>query len=100
MPFTQGCSRSVSNLVLIGTLVLVKKILNFMNVFSLLRNYLPLEKGVALHLNILESFFIHGCIVPSLFEIGTVVLEMRILKFRQCILFRNYLPLEKDIPLL
>ena len=29
--------------------------LNFVNVFSLFRNYLPLEKGAALHLNKLES---------------------------------------------
>ena len=30
--------------------------LNFVNVLSLFRNYLPLEMGVALHLNNLESF--------------------------------------------
>ena len=35
-------------------------------------------------------------IVPSLVEIGPVVLEKKIFKFRQCIsLFRNYHPLEK-----
>ena len=39
-----------------GSVVLEKKIfLNFVNVFSLFRNYLPLEKGGALHLNKLES---------------------------------------------
>ena len=32
-----------------------KRILNFVNVFSLFRNYLPLEKGEALHLKKLES---------------------------------------------
>ena len=43
-------------LVEIGSVVLEKKIfLNFVNVFSLFRNYLPLEKGGALHLNKLES---------------------------------------------
>ena len=31
-----------------------RKILNFVNVFSLFSNYLPLEKGRALHLNKLE----------------------------------------------
>ena len=32
-----------------------RRFLNFVNVFSLFRNYLPLEKGGALHLNKLES---------------------------------------------
>ena len=32
-----------------------RRIFNFVNVFSLLRNYLPLEKGGAHHLNKLES---------------------------------------------
>ena len=32
-----------------------RRFLNFINVFSLFRNYLPLEKGRALHLNKLES---------------------------------------------
>ena len=29
--------------------------LNFVNIFSIFRNYLPLEKGEAFHLNKLES---------------------------------------------
>ena len=32
-----------------------RRFFNFVNVFSLLRNYLPFEKGGALHLNKLES---------------------------------------------
>ena len=32
-----------------------KRFLKFINVFSLFRNYLPLKKGMALHLNKLES---------------------------------------------
>ena len=32
-----------------------RRFLNFVNVFSLFPNYLPLEKGGALHLNKLES---------------------------------------------
>ena len=32
-----------------------RRFLNFINVFSLFRNYLPLEKGGTLHLNKLES---------------------------------------------
>ena len=103
---------------------------NFVNVFSLFRNYLPLEKSGALHLNKLESPlpkdalckvwlklaqwfwrrwflnvcqcilafsqlsllgkgrghsfeqtwipFTQGCFVPSLVEIGSVVLEKKI----------------------
>ena len=51
-PFFQGCF--VLSLVEIGTVGLEKKILNFINVFSLFRYYLPLEKSVAFHLNIIE----------------------------------------------
>ena len=51
--FTPGCF--LPSLVEIGPLVLEKVILNFINVFSLFCNYLPLEKGRALHLNKLES---------------------------------------------
>ena len=44
------------SLVEIGSVVLEKKIFfNFVNVFLLIRNYLPLEKGGALHLNKVES---------------------------------------------
>ena len=53
IPFTKRCF--VLNLVEIGPLVLEEKILNFVNVFSLFRKYLPLKNGVALHLNKNES---------------------------------------------
>ena len=49
--------------------------LNFVNVFLLFRNYLPLEKGGALHLNTLESLFSQGCFVLSLVKIRPVDLE-------------------------
>ena len=39
----------------IGSVVLEKKIIEFINVFSLFLNYLPLQKSEALHLNKLES---------------------------------------------
>ena len=46
----------VPRLVEIGSVVLEKRIFfNIINVFSLFRNYLPLEKGGALHLKKLES---------------------------------------------
>ena len=53
---------------------------------------------MVLHLNKFESPSPKDAlIVPSLVEIGLVVLE-KIFKFSQCIfpIFRNYLPLEKD----
>ena len=53
------------SLVEIGPVVLEKKILNFVNVFSLFHNNLPLEKDVALHLNKLEFPFTQGCFVQS-----------------------------------
>ena len=43
------------SLVEIGPVVLEKKIFKLYNVFSQFRNYLPLEKGGALHLNKYES---------------------------------------------
>ena len=46
------------------------KNLNFVNVFSLFANFLPLEKG--------GSSWIHstkGCFVPSLIEVGPVIVE-------------------------
>ena len=67
-----------------------KIFLNFVHVFSLFRNYLPLEKCIALHLNNLNLISsTRGCFVFSLVEIGTVVLEKRIFKFRQCIIKRG-----------
>ena len=64
-------------LVEIGPVVL-EKILKFRQcVFSLLHNYLPLEKGGALHLNKLESPITQRCIVLSLVEIGPVFLETK-----------------------
>ena len=39
--------------------VVLEKIFNFVNVFSLFRNYLPLEKGGALHLNKLDPRIIY-----------------------------------------
>ena len=43
-------------LVNIGPVVLEKKILYYINVLTLFRYYLSLEKGVDIHLNILEFF--------------------------------------------
>ena len=51
-PFTQGCF--VPSLVEIGSVVLEKKIFDFVNVFSLFRYYLPLKKGVVINFNKIE----------------------------------------------
>ena len=67
-----------------------RRFFNFVNVFSLFRNYLPLEKGRALHLNNLESL-IQGYFVPSLVEIGPVVLEKKIFKSCQFIFINSQL---------
>ena len=55
--------------------------------------YLPLEKGMALHLN-KHNFPSQGCSVPSFVEIGPVVFK-KILKVGQCIFTISLLsPLE------
>ena len=87
IPF--GCT--VAGLVEIGPVVLEKKIFKFCQcIFLLFCNYLPLEKGGALHLKKNLIPFTQGYFMPSLVEIGPVVLE-KILIF---LLFQNYLPLE------
>ena len=51
--------------------------LHFVNLCSLFRNYLPMEKGGA---HLFEQTWIPftlGCIVPSLVEIGRVVLDKK-----------------------
>ena len=86
-------------LVKIGLVVLEKRIFfNFINVFSLFRN-LPFKKDGDLHLYKLEAPLPKvALIVPSLVEIGPVVLEKKIFKFVAVFsLFRNYLSLEKAV---
>ena len=59
----------------ISTVVLEKQNLNFVNVFLLFPNHLPLEKGMAFHWNKPESPFTQEYFVPSLVETGLVPLE-------------------------
>ena len=54
-----------------------------MNVFSLFRNYLPLEKGWALHLH--NPLYTQGCFVPSLIENDPAIPTKKIFKFCQYI---------------
>ena len=69
------------SLVEISRVVLEEDFLNFVNVFSLFHNYLPLEKSWALHLNKIESPLPYIGFVPSLVGFGLVVLEKKIFKF-------------------
>ena len=62
-------------------------------------NYLPLEKGMAPSFEQTWFPITQGCFVPSLVEIGPVILK-KIFKVRQYIsLFPYYLPLEKGVAL-
>ena len=83
------------SLVEIGPLVLKKKTLKIHQCVLLFNNYLPLEKGGALHLNKLYPFT-KGYCVPSLVEISSLVLKKILFKFAIVfLLFCYYLPLEK-----
>ena len=78
----------VSGSVEICSVALEKKMfLNFVNVFSLICYYLPLEKDGTPYLNKLESQipFTQRCFVPSLVENSHVVLERKIFKACLCI---------------
>ena len=93
-PFTQGCF--VSSLVKLAPWFWRRRFLNFVNVFLLYHNYLPLEKDVALPLNKYESPSTKDTLYQlSLVEIGPLVLE-KIFKFCQCSFAISLLsPLEK-----
>ena len=75
------------SLVEIGQVVWRRRFYNFVNVSLPFRNYmyLPLEKGMTFHLNKLEFPPPKDALCQVWFEIGPVVLEEKILKFRQCI---------------
>ena len=73
-----------------------REIFNFVNVFSLFRNYLPLEKGGALHLNKLESPSPKDALCKVCLKFAKWFWRKRLLNFVNVFsLFRNYLPLEK-----
>ena len=75
----------MSSLVGIGQMIL-EKIFKLGKCILQFRNYLPLEKGVALYLK------------KSLVEIGPVVLEKRFLNLvNMFLLFHNYLPLKRTV---
>ena len=78
-----------------GSSFAVPMVLNFVNVFSLFRNHLPLENNLILPLKKTWIPFTKECFQPNLLKI----VQMKIFKFLQFIfpisLFHNYLPLEK-----
>ena len=70
--------------------------MNFVNVFSLFRNYLPLEKGGVLHLNKLESPSPKDALCQVWLKLAQWFWRRRFLNFIKVFsLFRNYLPLER-----
>ena len=71
---------------------------NFVNVFSIFRNYLPLEKGAALHLNKFESASSKDALCQLWLKLAQWFWRRKFFLFKKNVfsLFHNYLPLEKD----
>jgi len=88
----------VLSLVKIGPVVLEKKIFLILSMyFSLFPNYLPLEKGGALHLNKLESPSPKDALCQVWLKLAQWFWRRRFFNFVNVFsLFCNYLPLEKD----
>ena len=77
-----------------------RRFLNFVNVFSLFRNYIPLEKGMALHLNKLESPSIKKDLCQVKMKLSHWFWRRIFLLFVNVFsLFLNYRPLEKGMAL-
>ena len=73
-----------------------RRLLNFVNVFSLFHNYLPLEYGGVLHLNKLESPSPKDDLCQAWLKLAQWFWRRRFLNFVNVFsLFRNCLPLEK-----
>ena len=74
----------------------LRRFLKFVNVFSLFRYYLPLEKGLALHLNKYESPSPKDALCQVWLKLALLFLRRRFLKFVNVFsLFHYYLTLEK-----
>ena len=89
IPFTQGCF--VPGLVEIGPVVLKKKISKYFHVILLFHFYLPFKKGVALHLNKLESPPPKDALCQVWLKLAQWFWTRRFL-INLCFLFHHYLP--------
>ena len=75
---------------------LKRRFLNFVNVFLLFPNYLPLEKNVALHLTKFESSSPKEALCQVWLRLALLFWRRRFYNFFNAFsLFHNYLPLEK-----
>ena len=73
-----------------------RRFLNFVNVFSLFHNYLPLEEGGVLHLNKLESPSPKDALCQVWLKMAQWFWRRRFFNFINVFsLFHYYLPLEK-----
>ena len=73
-----------------------RRFLNFVNILSLFRNYLPLEKAWAFHLNKHESSSPKDALCQVWLKLAQWFWRRRFLNFVNVLsLFRSYLPLEK-----
>ena len=74
-----------------------RNFLNFVNVFSLFRKYITLEKGGGLHLNKLKFPLPKDALCQVWLKLAQWFWRRRFFNFVNVFsLFRNYLPLEKD----
>ena len=77
-----------------------RRFFNFVNVISRFRNYLPFEKGGALHLNKLESPSPMDAFCQVWLKFVQWFWRRRFFQyFNVCSIFRNYLPLRKSMAL-
>ena len=78
----------------------LRRCFKFINVFSLFCNYLHLEKGMALHLNKLDSSSPKDALCQAWLKLTLWFLRRRFFKFVNIFsLFPYYLPLEKGMAL-
>ena len=74
---------------------------NFANVYLVFRNYLPLENGGTLHLNKFEFRSLKNALSQVWLKLAQWFWRrFLIFKFRQFLLFRNYPPLKRALPVI
>ena len=75
-----------------------RRFLNFVNIFSLFRNYLPLENGGALHLNKLESPLPKDALCQVVLKLAQWFWRRRFLKVVYFYYFPTISPLKRAGP--